>query len=487
MQFICQCTDFIQAADNILTDGQTTWKYGSFPRIFQELDEWFAVHGIRPEDCPAVACENSATSAVLLLYLLERGFGFFVLPATTQAAQDQEKAAALPAFCRQHIRTSPLAGSEDEAGFNPEARLSIAPNPSWHGLDAEPGDFGAARLFLKTSGSTGPPKMAVIPHAGLRGNARNTARRLRLSSRDRVALPVPLFHSYGLTTAFLSSIAAGAGIDLQPGANLLRFLKREQVFQPTVAFMTPIFCETLVKGRRGEPHVYRLTISAGDSFRGDLFSRYESMSGCLVNLYGSTEMGAVAAAGPDDPMEIRRQYVGRPMAGVSLRVGPGAESATEGPADQGSLWCRHPFGFEGYVDQDGRPVQSEAQAGWFPMQDLGRLSPEGWVQVLGRSDHSVNRDGLLVFFADIEEALRHVPGVAAGVVIASGEGSRGKRLVAFCVPERRAELSATDIRSACFSLLPRRAVPDMIQIINSLPQLPNGKIDRQKLKSLVKI
>ena len=91
--------------------------------------------------------------------------------------------------------------------------------------------------------------MAVHSHTKLRENARNCVQRLTLNCDARIAIPVPLFHMYGLGAAFLPAVAVNASIDLQRGANLIRYLQREREFNPNVVFMTPVFCETLLKGR----------------------------------------------------------------------------------------------------------------------------------------------------------------------------------------------------------------------------------------------
>jgi acyl-CoA synthetase (AMP-forming)/AMP-acid ligase II len=97
----------------------------------------------------------------------------------------------------------------------------------------------------------------------------------------------------------------------------------------------------------------------------------------------------------------------------------------------------------------------------------------------------VNRDGLLVSFADVENAIQKIEGIETVVVVSEGESQRGKRLIACCVPIKGTEIHETGIRSACFDILPRRAIPDDIVFFESLPLLPSGKVDRQKLIRMV--
>nr|WP_273039906.1 class I adenylate-forming enzyme family protein [Iningainema tapete] len=320
----------------------------------------------------------------------------------------------------------------------------------------------------------GSPKMAVHSHKKLMENALNCVQRLKLQHDDRIAIPVPITHMYGLGAAFLPGVAVGASIDLQPSANLLRYLQREKEFNPNVTFLTPTFCETLIKGRKSS-RFYKLTVAAGDRLKEDTFTLYESRFGCLVKLYGSTEMGAIAAASPDDPASLRIKTVGKPMPGVQMRVDEEIEGI-------GEIWCQHQWGFERYIDENGNSNSQgvQTQTDWFRTKDLGRWI-DGHIEVLGRCDHSVNRDGFLVFFSDVEKAMETIKGIDSVVVVSKGESQRGKAIVAYCVLTPDTNIASSDIKAACFHILPKRAIADRIFIVKSLPMLPNGKIDRQKL------
>jgi acyl-CoA synthetase (AMP-forming)/AMP-acid ligase II len=136
------------------------------------------------------------------------------------------------------------------------------------------------------------------------------------------------------------------------------------------------------------------------------------------------------------------------------------------------------------VDDEGEKVHlnSEYPDNWFRTKDWGKIWSDGNLEVRGRCDHSINRDGLLVFFSEVERAIATIAGIDSVVVLSKGESQRGKGLVAYCVLAKGAkDISAEDIRSSCFDLLPRRAVPDQVFLLNALPMLPNGKVDRQSL------
>ena len=470
---------------NEITDGHMTCVYRDIPEHFEQIRAFFQQKDIQTDDTIVLECSNTLPGALTLLYLLEEGYSFLLIPKpAADKASVNDFPGYFPPLCGYKIRTIPVR-NEGPADFLPDHFLEVIANEKQS--DTRRNVHADPRLYLRTSGSTGTPKMVVHSHTRLKKNAENCVLRLGLDNDHRVAIPVPIAHMFGLGAAFLPAVSVGASVDLQAGANLLRYLQREREFDPDTVFMTPVFCETLLKGRRAA-RPYRLTVTAGDRFRGqDTFSGYESLFGCLVNLYGSTEMGAMTAGSPDDPGDMRAQTAGSPMPDVQMRMEKlNAENHDE-MSDVGILWCSHPYGFEGYADEDGNPVAQspEASDDWFCTKDLGRIREDGSVEVLGRNDHSVNRDGLLVYFADVEDAIRTIDGIETVAVMSQGESRRGARLAAFCVPARAADMNEAQMRSSCFDLMPNRAVPDDIIFLRSLPLLPSGKVDRQKLTQMV--
>jgi acyl-CoA synthetase (AMP-forming)/AMP-acid ligase II len=466
--------------ENVITDGQFILHYPDIFKIFECLQKFFTEQLISESVAVALECENSIPSILVLLYLLEKGYSFLLLPKEVKTSQPLDSQQPIPRFCRYRLRAESLTKEGKAVNLeDPNSFLQILTNEEW--IDTNRGkDYAAKKLYMRTSGSTGTPKIAVHSHANVLSNSLNCVERLRLKGDDRVAIPVPIYHMYGLGAAFLPSVAVGASIDLQKGANLLRYLQREKEFNPNIAFMTPIFCETLLKGRKSS-RAYKLTVAAGDRIREDTFERYESHFGCLVKLYGSTEMGVIAAANPEDSLEVRLQKVGLPMSGVQICVEKNQAEVTNETI--GELWCHHKYGFDGYVDADGMPKHEnqDSQDRWFRTKDLGRIGLDGYIEVFGRCDRSVNRDGLLTIFSDVEKAIETIEGIESVVVESHGESQRGKGLIAYCVLDKGTNISEADIRASCFNILPKRAIPDRVLIVNSLPMLPNGKVDRQKL------
>lgn len=433
--------------DRLLTDGRRECRGHELPALVQTLIGQMRRHGIGPADYLEFRCEHDLPSALLWLALLDAGFSAFV-----NAGDARRPFADAPAFCRWRVH----------AQWDETLAVTVTGCPGWNGARVA----GEPRMVFRTSGTTGSAKAVAHTSAHLRRNAMNCVDRLQLRSTDRLVLPVPIYHMFGLGAAFLPGVLAGASMEFQGASNLLRFMERERAFQPNVAFLTPAFMATLLKGRRGA-RPYDLTVVAGDILKPELARAYEARFGPVVSLYGSTELGAIAAASPADPPDVRERTVGRPMPGVECRI-------------DGQLWCRHPAGFQGYVDERGALIPRETDE-WFPTRDRAEWHEGEWLRLLGRVDHCVKRDGVLVALADVEDAMQGIAGLDAVTAVVAGESARGRGVVAFCTLSPGATVDLIELRRACLERMPPSHVPDRIEIVAAFPTLPSGKADRVAL------
>jgi acyl-coenzyme A synthetase/AMP-(fatty) acid ligase len=444
-------------SNNILTDSKKICSYRDIPLFFQIIKERLVENNITITDCLALTIDNSLDSILLLLYLLKHKYNFLLLP--WQLEHPSQNNELLPSFCRYQIKLE-----NDRSQF----ALTKIVNPNWHQQNLKNKD---PIFYLFTSGSTGKPKLVAYIHHKLINNAQNCCQKLNLTNRDRIAITVPIFHMYGLAAAFIPAILVGASIDLQANANVIKYLDRERDFNPNIAFTIPSFCQMLLKVRRGTRE-YKFTVVAGDRLPPEILKIYEAKFGTVIPLYGTTEMGAIAAASDRDSLETRISSVGKPLEGVKVKI--------ENNLAGGEIYCQHPWSFEGYADDRGNLFGREGE--WFCTKDWGEIQADGYLKIFGRSDRSVNRDGVLVFFSDIERALASVPGIASVVVESKGENARGKAIVAYCILNPDSKLTERDILQACGTRLLKRAIPERIFIISTFPLLPNGKIDRVKLR-----
>lgn len=463
--------------DNLLQDGQLGCRYGELPGLLGKIDAALDRAGMRASDCLSVECPATLPGALTLLALLRRGTSFLLSPPDP----GQLGIKPTPPLCAHRLTVhSPGAAAPMARLSVPESFLHTEPNPRYNGAA-----IAGGKLLLRTSGSLGASKIVVHDHARLIGNARNCVERYRFSPSDRVLVPVPIAHMYGLGAELLPAILVGASIELLHGMNLLRYLDREKRFAPTLAFGTPTLIAMLHKGWKAPRTSYRVFVTSGQHIEESLFRGFDALvGGKLINQYGSTEMGAIAACHVEDDQDRRAATLGAPMAGVSLRIGEGDEAV---PADgRGELFCHHPYGFEGYLDDSGAWLKRAPGDGWYATGDLAASGPDGVLVLCGRVNASVNRSGYLVLLSDIERVMAKLDAIAEVAVVAGAEeGRHGRKIAAFCVARTGEDVDAQALRERCFEVLPRHAIPDEVQILSALPTLPTGKVDRQGLAARV--
>ena len=465
---------------SVITDGQFSCCYADAPARLKQIESFLAEQGIDRDVCIAVECINSLAGALLILALFQRGNSFVLTPPSGEA-----ELKPTPHFCRHRLRVLP-AESADSGEFSPVTYLRSERNVLFNGKLTPP-----SKLYLRTSGSIGISKLVVHSHEKLLGNAANCISRYGFSAGSRAVIPVPVAHMYGFGAEFLPAVMSGASIDLQEKTNLLKYLDREKHFRPTIAFATPAICEMLLRAYKTPRKNYHVFVTSGQRIGEDLFRNFDSMvSGRLVNQYGSTELGATAGCLPGDSLDLRATTIGTPMPGVQLRLDPlPAEGWMDGKngTPKGELCCNHPFGFEGYVDEDGEWISKAPGNGWYRTSDVGMTQSDGSIVIVGRAAAGINRRGYLISLSDIERRMEELPALSEVVVVASAaENNQGQRIAAFCVLRQGSDLDGIQVRRQCFDLLPPYAIPDEVHIVTAgLPLLPSGKVDRRSLAALV--
>jgi acyl-coenzyme A synthetase/AMP-(fatty) acid ligase len=410
-------------------------------------------------------------SAAVLLAVLESGTG-----AALIARPGPADPADWPAFCDAVVvPPGPGAGLED---------LQIIDLGPRQGQQARP----TAQVWIRSSGTTGAPKWVLHSTAALIANALAAGKRLQQTAQDRVLIPVPIHHMFGLGAAFLPAVLSGASVNLVTRGNPLTIFQAQRSFEPTVMFMVPSQCRSVMALGRKAGRL-RLIVVAGDRLSPDEAARFEDMHGPVVNFYGTSELGVISGGVQDDPATLRHVTAGPLVEGVTLAI---EDDVSPDPSAEGAVAMRivHANGFAGYADPKTGLLMTPAPEHW-STGDLVRLHDGGQgaaprIEVLGRTDFAVNRDGLLVHLGQIEGCLATARGVALCAVVAEGQSRRGKGLVAFCTLTRAGAATADEILNRCRAELSPRAVPDVLHLLEDMPMLPSGKVDRRRLVEIAK-
>lgn len=384
-----------------------------------------------------------------------------------------------PAFC-DAVVIPPLPGAPSET-------LQIVPLNRAGKTTSD----HAGQILVKSSGTTGPPKWVIISTAKAIRNSQAAAERLQITAADRVMVPVAIHHSYGISAAFLPAMLVGASIHVVARGNPLTIFQAQRSFAPTAMFLVPSQCRSIMALGRKAGRL-RLIVVAGDRLSPAEAALFEEAHGPVVNLYGSSEMGVISCAFLDDPPDLRHVTAGALVDGGQLAI---EDDPNPDPSAEGARLMRlvSANGFSGYADPTTGELLAPAPAVW-PTGDLVRMydAPSGApnasprIEVLGRNDHAVNRDGLLVHFGQIEGCLATARGVALSAVVGAGQSRRGVGLTAFCTLTRPGVATTDEILDHCRAILSPRAVPDVLHLLAEMPMLVSGKVDRRRLLEMAR-
>ncbi len=335
---------------------------------------------------------------------------------------------------------------------DPSGRVVAENRPSVEATQASLAAEGVAAI-LYTSGTSGEPTGALVPHRRELDGARHLAEILELTPEDAVAFVIPLSHAFGFTCLHACVRAGATAVLVDSTASLRPLLDAVAATSATVLHGSPRLFASLLDAAPGGLPSIRTGFVAGSTSPPGLLERLDAVGMRILNVYGLTELGAVSACRTDDSAEVRYSTAGRPLPGHELRT------------VDGELQVSSPYG-----------------VGWFPTGDLAELE-DGCVRITGRISELVNIGGFNVSPAEVETVLLGHPSVEAAVVVGVGDAATGETLQAFVVPRPGAELDRAHLLRYARARIAGYKLPYAIHVVSELPLLPSGKPDRQALRA----
>ena len=344
--------------------------------------------------------------------------------------------------------------------------------------DLQPGD---ALAILYTSGTTGPAKGVVCPHAQYYWWGRNSADILGVGADDVLCTTLPLFHINALNT-FAQAGVAGCQVVFEPRFSASGFWPSMQACGATVVYLLGAMVPILLAQPENEgERSHRVRVGLGPGVPAAAAAEFRRRTGvCLLEGYGSTETNFVIATKPDSP---RGGVMGWLRPGFHARVAD--EHDREVPAGvAGELLLRadEPHAFaSGYFNMPQKTVDAWRNL-WFHTGDRVVRDGDGAFRFIDRIKDAIRRRGENISSFEVEQVLLSHPAVASAAVYPVRSELAEDEVMAAVTTRPGQVLDPADLARHCDSRLPYFAVPRYVDVLADLPRTENGKVQKYKLR-----
>ena len=484
----------------ILEDRQLTYK--ELNRRANQLANHLRALGVGPEVPVALCLKHSLEMVIGLLGILKAG-GVYV-PLDPSYPKERLafilEDAEVPVLLTQESLLAGLPGNNAKVVCLDSDSKTVAQESAENPLCLTMSENLAYAIY--TSGSTGQPKGVLISNASIAAHCLNGQRYYALDSNDRVLQFASLSFDLSLEQV-LPTLVTGATLVMMSTDvwDTTVFHEKIAAYGLTVLNIPTAYWQELARewAELSEmvPDIrVRVFIVGGDTMLPeflDLWARTPMRSIRLINAYGPTETTITATVCDITPQlrehsTLQRIPVGRPLAnretyildkyGNFVPAGVPGELYIGGDCLARGYLNRPDLTAENFVPN---PFSGEPGARMYKTGDLARYLSNGNIEFLGRIDHQVKIRGFRIELGEIEAALRQHPGVRETVVLARDNGPGEKQLVAYVVAQRGSQPTAGGLRLFLKEKLPDYLIPTVFAPLDTLPLMPNGKLDRGAL------
>jgi cyclohexanecarboxylate-CoA ligase len=342
--------------------------------------------------------------------------------------------------------------------------------------------------LIYTSGTTGEPKGVMHSANTLMANVVPYAERLRLKQDDVVLMASPMAHQTGFMYGLMMPImlrASAVLLDVWAPKKAIELIRAEGVTftMASTPFLTDL-TKTVQEAGTAVPCL-KTFLCAGAPIPGALVEQARKVLGTkIVSAWGMTENGAVTTILPEDDDERAFATDGCALPGAEVRI-IDEEGHTLAPGEIGRLVVRSSSNFGGYLKRP-RWNNTDPQ-GWFDTGDLARMDAAGYIRISGRSKDVIIRGGENIPVVEIEALLYRLPAVAQAAIVAYPDERLGERACAVVVTKPGQTLDfAGLVEFLKAQKVALQYIPERLTVLDAMPATPSGKIQKFKLREMVK-
>ncbi|MEG8200705.1 AMP-binding protein [Pseudomonas sp. 5FOS] len=341
-----------------------------------------------------------------------------------------------------------------------------------------------------TSGTTGAPKGATLSHYNILNNGFMVGESLGLTARDRMVIPVPLYHCFGMVMANLGCITHGSTMiypnDAFDAELTLRAVAEERA---SILYGVPtMFIAMLDHPARAQMDLSTLRsgIMAGATCPIEVMRRViDQMHMAEVQIaYGMTETSPVSLqTGPDDGLELRVTTVGRTQPQLENKL-VDADGCIVPRGEIGELCTRGYSVMLGYWDNPQATADAIDPAGWMHSGDLAVMDEHGYVRIVGRNKDMIIRGGENIYPRELEEFFYTHPAVADAQVIGIPCSRYGEEIVAWIKLHPGHSATVEELQGWCKARIAHFKVPRHIRFVDEYPMTVTGKVQKFRMREI---
>ena len=342
-----------------------------------------------------------------------------------------------------------------------------------------------------TSGTTGFPKAVILTHHNILNNAWFSAKALHFTEQDRLCVPVPFYHCFGMVLANLLCLSVGACVVI-PAEHFdaLAVLKAIEAEHCTAIHGVPtMFIAELehTDFKHYDMSSLRTGIMAGAPCLPTLMKQVMEDMHCPEILigYGETEASPLThLTTRDDNMERRTETVGKNLPHQEVKIVNTDTGITVPVGEVGEICFRGYHIMQGYYGQADKTAETIDKNGWLYSSDLGTMDASGYVRITGRRKEMIIRGGENIYPKEIEAFLFTHPKVAQVAVFGVPDKFYGEEIMAWLQLHEGEQCSEDDIRSYCKDQIAHFKIPKYIWFVDKFPMTVTGKLQKFRMREM---
>ena len=490
-----------------------TWTYREFRTEVLALAAGLLRHGVQAGDRVGLWAPNRPEWVMVQYATAEIGAILVNLnPAYRQNELDYAltQSGTSVVLAADRYKDSDYRGMLDAARpSTPELReVILFETPEWDELLTRPSDDELAAVAQRastlrpddsiniqyTSGTTGFPKGATLTHANISNNGYLVGELLAYTDADRICIPVPFYHCFGMVMGNLAATSHGAAMVIpSPTFDPEAALRAVADYRCTSLYGVPtMFIAELALLDHVEPGQIDLSslrtgIMAGSPCPEHVMRQVVDRMhmGEVSICYGMTETSPVSCqTRVDDPLELRVGTVGRVGPHLEIKVIDPITGETLPRGETGEFCTRGYSVMSGYWNEPEKTDEALDADGWMHTGDLAVMDPNSYVRITGRIKDMVIRGGENIYPREIEEFLYTHPDILDAQVIGVPDERYGEELMAWVqLRDGVADLTADDVREFATGKIARHKIPRYVHVVKEFPMTVTGKVRKVAMRA----